>query len=43
MDFWRDVFKPNIPWQSFYHYASICGAYICGLLLAALVILIEKM
>ena len=42
MDFWRDVFKPNIPWQSFYHYAGICGAYICGLLLAALIIFDRK-
>src|SRR5205823_7849114 len=27
MDFWRDVFKPDIPWQSFMHYACLCGAY----------------
>jgi ABC-type transport system involved in multi-copper enzyme maturation permease subunit len=42
MDFWRDVFKPNIPLSSFYHYASICGAYIFGLLLTALVIFDRK-
>lgn len=42
MDFWRDVFKPSIPWRSFYHYASICGAYICGTLLAALTIFQRK-
>lgn len=42
MDFWRDVFKPNIPFSSFYHYASICGAYIFGLLLTALVIFDRK-
>ncbi|HKG22590.1 MAG TPA: ABC transporter permease subunit [Blastocatellia bacterium] len=42
MDFWRDVFKPIIPWRSFFHYGSICGAYIFGLLLAALVIFDRK-
>ena len=35
MDFWRDVFKPQIPWQSIGRYGSICGAYIFGLLLVA--------
>jgi ABC-type transport system involved in multi-copper enzyme maturation permease subunit len=42
MDFWRDVFKPAIPWRSFYHYGSICGAYIFGLLLAAVSIFDRK-
>lgn len=42
MDFWRDVFKPEIPWLSFYHYASICGAYIFGLLLVAVTIFDRK-
>ncbi|HEX8774300.1 MAG TPA: ABC transporter permease subunit [Pyrinomonadaceae bacterium] len=42
MDFWRDVFKPEIPWRSFYHYGSICGAYIFGLLLAAVTIFDRK-
>jgi len=42
MDFWRDVFKPVVPWQSFYHYASICGAYIFATLLAALIIFERK-
>jgi ABC-2 type transport system permease protein len=42
MDFWRDVFKPEIPWLSFYHYASICGAYIFGLLLMAVTIFDRK-
>jgi ABC-type transport system involved in multi-copper enzyme maturation permease subunit len=42
MDFWRDVFKPEIPWLSFYHYGSICGAYIFGLLLAAVTIFDRK-
>ncbi len=42
MDFWRDVFKPEIPWQSFGHYASICGAYIFGTLLLATVIFDRK-
>jgi ABC-2 type transport system permease protein len=38
MDFWRDVFKPEIPWQSFGRYGSICGAYIFGILLLAVAI-----
>src|SRR6476469_5617172 len=38
MDFWRDVFKPEIPWQSFQHYGGICGAYTFGILLLALAI-----
>ena len=42
MDFWRDVFKPVIPWRSFYHYGSICGAYIIGTLLVALTIFDRK-
>jgi ABC-type transport system involved in multi-copper enzyme maturation permease subunit len=42
MDFWRDVFKPEIPWLSFYHYGGICGAYIFGLLLAAVTIFDRK-
>jgi ABC-2 type transport system permease protein len=42
MDFWRDVFKPVIPWQSFLHYASICGVYIFGLLFAAVSIFDRK-
>ncbi|HEX7334066.1 MAG TPA: ABC transporter permease subunit [Pyrinomonadaceae bacterium] len=42
MDFWRDVFKPEIPWQSFWHYAFICGAYTAGLLLATVVIFERK-
>jgi hypothetical protein len=42
MDFWRDVFKPEIPWLSFYHYGGLCGAYIFGLLLAAVTIFDRK-
>src|SRR6267143_2226214 len=42
MDCWRDVLKPTIPWRSFYHYASICGAYIFGTLTAAIVIFDRK-
>ena len=42
MDFWRDVFKPNIPWQSLWHYACVCGAYTAGLLLATVVIFERK-
>lgn len=38
MDFWRDVLKPEVPWQNLFHYASTCSAYIFGLLLAAVVI-----
>ena len=42
MDFWRDVFKPEIPWQSFGRYGSICGAYIFGVLLLAVAIFDRK-
>jgi len=42
MDFWRDVFKPRVPWHSMYHYAAVCGAYIFGALLAAVVIFDRK-
>jgi ABC-2 type transport system permease protein len=42
MDFWRDVFKPEIPWESFRHYASLCGAYTFGLLLVAVTIFDRK-
>lgn len=42
MDFWRDVFKPEIPWPSLLHNASICGAYTTGLLLAAVMIFERK-
>ena len=42
MDFWRDVFKPDIPWQSFGRYGSICGAYIFGILLLAVAIFDRK-
>jgi len=42
MDFWRDVFKPDVPWQSFQHYGSICGAYTFGTLLLALTIFERK-
>ena len=42
MDFWRDVFKPDIPWQSLWHYACVCGAYTAGLLLTTVVIFDRK-
>jgi len=42
MDCWRDVFKPEFPTQSFWHYASVCGAYTMGLLLAAVIIFERK-
>jgi ABC-2 type transport system permease protein len=42
MEFWRDVLKPEVPWANFYHYAATCGAYIFGLLSAAVVIFERK-
>lgn len=42
MDFWRDVFKPEIPWQSLYHYGFVCGAYIFGSLFLATTIFDRK-
>lgn len=42
MDFWRDVLKPQVPWHDLYHYAATCGAYISGLLLAAVVVFERK-
>jgi ABC-2 type transport system permease protein len=42
MDCWRAVFKPDVPWSSFWHYAGICGAYTTGLLLATIVIFERK-
>lgn len=42
MDFWRDVFKPDVPWESFRHYGSICGAYTFGIVLLALTIFDRK-
>jgi ABC-2 type transport system permease protein len=42
MDFWRDVFKPEIPWQNLWHYACVCGAYTAGLLLSTVVIFERK-
>ena len=35
MDYWRDVFKPEVPWRLSLHYASRCGVYIFTFLLAA--------
>src|SRR5678810_765040 len=42
MDFWRDVFKPEIPWESLWHYASVCGAYTIGLLLTTVIVFERK-
>src|SRR4026209_2544679 len=42
MDFWRDVFKPEIPWQNLWHYAAVCGAYTTGLLLTTVIIFERK-
>ena len=42
MDFWRYVFKPDIPWQSLWHYGCVCGAYTIGLLLTSVIIFERK-
>ena len=42
MDFWRDVFKPVIPWRSFYHYGGVCGVYTFGTLLVAALVFERK-
>jgi ABC-2 type transport system permease protein len=42
MEFWRDVFKPEIPLQSLWHYACVCGAYTAGLLLSTVMIFERK-
>lgn len=42
MDFWRNVLKPEIPWQNVYHYAATCGAYTFGSLLLAVIIFERK-
>lgn len=42
MEFWRDVFKPEIPLQSLWHYACVCGAYTTGLLLATVIVFERK-
>jgi ABC-2 type transport system permease protein len=42
MDFWRDVLKPEMPASSLYHSAAMCGAYIFGLLLTAVLIFERK-
>ena len=42
MDFWRDVLKPEVPWQNLYHYSATCGAYIFGLLLLSILVFERK-
>lgn len=42
MEFWRDVFKPEIPLQDLWHYACVCGAYTAGLLLSTVIIFERK-
>ena len=42
MEFWRDVFKPEIPLQTLWHYACVCGAYTAGLLLSTVIIFERK-
>ena len=42
MDFWRAVFKPDIPWRPLWHSMCVCGVYTTGLLLAAVLIFERK-
>ena len=42
MEFWRDVFKPEIPLQNLWHYACVCGAYTAGRLLSTVIIFERK-
>jgi ABC-type transport system involved in multi-copper enzyme maturation permease subunit len=42
MDFWREVLKPMVPWHDLYHYSATCGAYIFGILLAAVLVFERK-
>ena len=42
MDFWRQVFRPEIPWDNLWHHAFVCGAYTVGLVLATVVIFERK-
>jgi ABC-2 type transport system permease protein len=42
MEFWRDVLKPEVPWNDLLHYAGTCGTYTFGLLLTAVVIFERK-
>ena len=42
MDFWRDVLKPEVPWNNLYHYSATCGAYIFGLLLLSILVFERK-
>lgn len=38
MDFWRIVFRPEIPWREIAWSGMRCGAYIFGLLLATVIV-----
>lgn len=42
MDFWRIVFKPQIPWREVGYGVSRCGVYIFSLLLASAVLFERK-
>src|SRR6185295_4823208 len=42
MEFWRDVFKPDIPWQNLWHYGFICGIYTTSLLPTTVIIFERK-
>jgi ABC-2 type transport system permease protein len=42
MDFWRVIFKPEIPWREMGYSAARCGAYIFALLFIAVVIFERK-
>ncbi|MGI8784970.1 MAG: ABC transporter permease [Acidobacteriota bacterium] len=38
MEFWKEVFKPVIPWNTVWHYFFKCGAYTSAFLLAAVIV-----
>ena len=42
MDFWRLVFKPQIPWRELAYSASRCGIYVFSLLVASVLIFERK-
>ena len=42
MDFWRIVFKPEIPWRELAYGASRCGVYIFVFLLASALLFERK-
>ena len=42
MDFWRVVFKPDIPWREVAYSASRCGVYIFSFVLASVILFDRK-